>query len=261
MSLLSNSCLLSPKVLSNLIHARKEHDNRRTSALGEQRTGVLLSCVSQALSTEGMQIRARGVLGLIETLHGCISHGHKAQLEGKNAYMHSSSAGMLLSAGSGGASSGIFFTSSSAGLPIVSRGSSYASLGGRSGASASLSAHAYTPSEAAKRSWNEAIEDDMDEIELREMMEEEALMLRDEDAGSVGLRNRGSSAYRGDSSSLERRRAEIEMRLHRIRHAKMARIQVPLCCMCCLPLSLSPLLMCVYICMCRSMYLLTHIHT
>ncbi len=212
-TLLSNTCLLSPKVLSNLINARKDHDNRRTSALGEQRTGLLLSCVSQALSTEGMQVRARGVLNLIETLHGCISHGHKAQIDSKNSPTHSSSAGLLLNTSSGSpyVLSGPRIVTTSGGIPLSGTGITFSS--GSAGNSVS---------EPAKRSWCDAIEDDIDEIEMREMMEEDSLTLREGDPHSVLLRNRGIH----DLDSAERRRLDIEMRLDRIRHTKMARVQV-----------------------------------
>jgi hypothetical protein len=237
-TLLSNTCLLSPKVLSNLINARKDYENRRTSALGEQRTGLLLSCVSQALSTAGMQVRARGVLNLIETLHGCISHGHKAQIDSKNAFTHSSSAGLLLntSAGNPYVLSGPRLIATSGGMPFSGAGITFSSGGAGN-----------SVSEPAKRSWCDAIEDDIDEIEMREMMEEDSLTLREDDP-TASLRNRSNH----DLDSVERRRMDIEMRLERIRHAKMARVQVGFIIEC--------VLMDVCVCMCVCVYIYIYIY-
>lgn len=82
-ALLSSCCLLSGEVLADLVRATAQphYSNTRASTAGERRSGVLLRCVSDALVSEGMQVRERGVLELIETLHGCILHGHKAQNE------------------------------------------------------------------------------------------------------------------------------------------------------------------------------------
>lgn len=68
MSLISSACLQSSVVLSSLIVPADDGTH-----------GVLLSRVGDALRSEAMHVRARGVLGLIETLSACITHGHASQ--------------------------------------------------------------------------------------------------------------------------------------------------------------------------------------